>query len=58
MRQERAEELLHMVEAIGCRDLVVTWDEVIAQDRIELEISQADTAAKSISMLVKRTHVK
>lgn len=55
-RKERAEELLHMIEAIGCAEVFAAWDKVIAEEkgRIKLDVSFKDTA-KARCQLIERT---
>jgi len=55
---ERAEELLRMIEAIGCEDVITTWDEAIAEEKLGVRLRTADSAAKAICQLVEWAHVR
>lgn len=57
---ERAEEMLRMIEAIGCEDVMATWDATIAQEksRIQAGVPIADSTAKAICQLIERVHVR
>jgi hypothetical protein len=55
---ERAEELLRMIEAIGCEDVMTTWDEAIAVEKFGVRLPTADSTAKAICQLVERAHVR
>ncbi|KAK3169321.1 hypothetical protein OEA41_008704 [Lepraria neglecta] len=55
---ERAEELLRMIEAIGCEDVMTTWDEAIAEEKLGVRLPTADSTAKAICQLVERAHVR
>ena len=53
--RERAEELLQMIEAIGCSEIMTSWDEAIAEDRLDIRVQTKDSTAKAICQLIERT---
>ena len=55
-RQARAEKILHMVEAIGCRDVMIAWQEISVQDTINLKTLTTDP--ERISRFIERTEVR
>jgi hypothetical protein len=57
---ERAEELLRMIEAIGCKEVMTAWDEAIAQEQshIKLETSKTDSTTRVICQLIEGTQVR
>lgn len=55
---ERAEELLRMIEAVGCEEVMTAWDEAIAEDKSDIEIPTADSTAKAICQLIERAQVR
>lgn len=59
-RKERAEELLHMIEAIGCEDVMAAWDQAIAQERSlrGLRSSLTSNSAQAICRFIERSQVK
>lgn len=55
-REERAEELLHMIEAIGCADVFAAWDSTIAQGRGYIKLNASPkNLTKTICQLMERT---
>ena len=56
--RERAEELLQMIEAIGCREIMTTWDDAIAEDRLGIRVQTAESTAEAICQLIERTQVR
>ncbi len=55
---ERAEELLRMIEAIGCKDVMATWDEAIAEEKSGIRVPKADSTAKAICQLIERAQIR
>lgn len=55
---ERAEELLWMIEAIGCEDVMTAWDEVIARGKLSIGVPIVDSTAKAICQLIERAQVR
>ena len=47
-----------MIEAIGCEDVMTTWEEAIAEDKSGIRISTADSTAKAICQLIERAQVR
>ena len=41
---ERAEELLRMIKAIGCEDVMTAWDEAIAQEKLSIGARMSEGA--------------
>ncbi len=55
---ERAEELLRMIEAIGCEDVMATWEEAIAEGKSGIRVPTADSTAKAICQLIERAQIR
>ena len=57
---ERAEELLDMIEAIGCDEVMIAWEEAIlqAKSQTKLQPQAIDSTAKAICRLTDRTEVR
>ena len=47
-----------MIETIGCEDVMTTWDEAIAEEKLGVRLPTADSTAKAICRLVERAHVR
>lgn len=58
--RERAEELLRMIEGIGCEEVMMAWDDAIAQEKshVKLETPKVDSTAKAICQLVERVQTR
>lgn len=56
--EERAEELLRMIEAIGCEDVMTAWDEAIAVEKSGVRVPTADSTVQAICQLLERAHVR
>ena len=58
--RERAEELLQMIEAIGCEEVMKAWDDAIAEGKNHLKLAapKTDSTAKAICRLVERAQVR
>ena len=60
-RRERAEELLHMIEAIGCKDVMAAWHNASMQEKSTVKLEAAAAAAndlKAICQFVDKTQSK
>ncbi len=57
---ERAEELLRMIEAVGCEEVMTAWDEAIAreQSHIKLGTPKTDSTARAICQLIEGAQVR
>ena len=53
---KRAEELLQMIEAIGCEEVITVWNEAVAQAKsfVKREAPKTYSTAKTICQLVER----
>ena len=55
---ERAEQLLRMIEAIGCEDVMTAWGEAIAQGKLSIGVPMVESTAKAICQLIERAQVR
>ena len=57
---KRAEELLSMIEAIGCHEVMIAWDEAVLQweSQAKAQSQAIDSTAKAICRLTERTEVR
>ena len=55
---ERAEELLRMIEAIGCEDVMTTWNEAITEETSGVRLPTTDSTARAICQLVERAQIR
>ena len=57
---KRAEELLRMIEAVGCEEVMTAWDEAIAreQSHIKLGTSKTDSTARIICQLIEGAQIR
>ena len=57
---ERAEELLQIIEAIGCEEVMTVWNEAVAQTKslVNREAPKTDSTAQTICQLVERAQVR
>lgn len=58
--RERAEELLRMIEAIGCAETMTAWTEAVTQNKSQTksETCMPDSTAKAICLLAERTEIR
>ena len=56
--EERAEELLTIIEAIGCEAVMAAWDEELAPHDKRSEVTVNDMVAKAICQLIDRTEAR
>ena len=54
----RAEELLKMIEAIGCRRVMQDWSEAVAQEKARIQPLGKDTYAKAVSQLIEMAQIR
>jgi len=54
----RAEELLRLIEAVGCKDVMTAWDEAIAVEKLGVRVPTADSTVEAICQLIERAHVR
>ncbi len=57
---KRAKELLRMIEAVECEEVMTAWDEAIAreQSHIKLETSKTDSTARVICQLIEGAQIR
>ena len=55
--QARAEELLRMIEAIGCNEVMMAWNEAVTQEKSQAnpKTQMTHSTAKAICHLAERT---
>ena len=57
-QRERAEELLRMIEAIGCEEVRMAWEEIVTQKKNRPQITAKDAPAKAICQLIERSQTR
>ena len=57
-QRERAEELLRMIEAIGCKEVMMAWTEVVTQKDNRVPTTAKDASAKAICQIVERSQTR